>query len=417
MMDEAGVRQPEWKELTSMSAAREFASRVGYPCLVRPSYVLSGAAMNVVYNGDDLEKVLGEAVDVSPEHPVVITKFVEGAKELELDAVAKDGVVIAAAISEHVENAGVHSGDATLILPPVEASSYYQNQVRKIAEKVAKALNISGPFNAQFLAKGADVSIIECNLRASRSFPFVSKTTGSDFIRAATKVMVGESTENDNLPELYGPKRPEGFVGIKSPMFSYTRLGGADPLLGVEMASTGEVACFGKNHHEAFLKALISSNFKLPEKNILLSMQDSFTEDFVHAAYKMHELGYNLYTTEKTHEFLKKYDIPTTKLDFPLDNEDSEQNVLKYIKDGKIDLVVNLPNSESKQVKNNYLIRRTAVDFSIPLLTNISLVKLFVESMAIHKEKPLLGLDSDSLYDYYARENEEDAWTDAREFH
>ncbi|TMW60483.1 hypothetical protein Poli38472_000525 [Pythium oligandrum] len=418
LMDAAGVRQPQWKELTSMAAAKQFAKDVGYPCLVRPSYVLSGAAMNVAYNDEDLARVLGEAADVSPEHPVVITKFIEGAKELELDAVAKDGVVIAAAISEHVENAGVHSGDATLILPPVDASSFYINQIRQCGEKIAKALNISGPFNAQFLAKGADVSVIECNLRASRSFPFVSKTTGSDFINAATKVMVGESTENDNLPELFGEKRPEGFVGIKSPMFSYTRLGGADPLLGVEMASTGEVACFGKNRHEAFLKALISSNFKLPEKNILLSMQDKFTEEFVHAAYKMHELGYHLHTTEKTHEFLKKYDIPSTKLAFPLDEDAAtEENVLHYLREGKIDLVVNLPNSESKQIKNNYLIRRTAVDFSIPLLTNISLVKLFVEAMAIHKEKPLLGLDADSLFDYYKREKEEEAWTNPHDFH
>ncbi|RMX68210.1 hypothetical protein DD238_007062 [Peronospora effusa] len=416
LMDKAGVPQPAWKELTSHAEAREFAERVGYPVLVRPSYVLSGAAMNVAYNFDELDDVLNQAVAVSADHPVVITKFVEGAKELELDAVAKDGKVIAAAISEHVENAGVHSGDATLVLPPVEASSFYMNQIKRNAEKIAKALNISGPFNAQFLAKGADVSVIECNLRASRSFPFVSKTTGADFINAATKVMVGESTENDNLPPLDGPKRPEGFVGIKSPMFSYTRLGGADPLLGVEMASTGEVACFGKNRHEAFLKALISSNFKLPEKNILLSMQDKFSEEFVHAAYQMHELGYSLLTTEKTHAYLKKYDIPSTKVDFPSDG-DSEINALNLIKDGKIDLVVNLPNSESQQMENNYRIRRTAVDFSIPLLTNISLVQLFVEAMAVHKNQPLLGLEPDSLFDYYEREKEEDVWTDVHEFH
>ncbi|DBA02545.1 TPA: hypothetical protein N0F65_011017 [Lagenidium giganteum] len=416
LMDKAGVRQPAWKELTSIEEAHAFANSVGYPCLVRPSYVLSGAAMNVAYNDEDLERVLGEASDVSPEHPVVITKFIEGAYELELDAVARNGKVIAAAVSEHVENAGIHSGDATLILPPVEASSFYINQVRRCGEKLAAALNISGPFNAQFLAKGADVSIIECNLRASRSFPFVSKTVGADFIQAATKVMVGEPTETDNLPQLFGPKHPKNYVGIKSPMFSYTRLGGADPLIGVEMASTGEVACFGKNKHEAFLKALISSNFKLPEKNILLSMQDKFSEDFVHAAYKMNEMGYNLYATERTHEFLKKYDIPSTKLTFPADKS-TEENVLTYIRDGKIDLVVNLPNSESKQLKNNYLIRRTAVDYSVPLLTNISLVKLFVDSMAIHKKKPLLGLDGDSLFDYYERESPEEAWSDVHEFH
>lgn len=417
LMDQAGVRQPAWKELTNMPDAFKFAKSVGYPCLVRPSYVLSGAAMNVAYNDHDLERVLGEAVDVSAEHPVVITKFIEGAKELELDAVARNGEIIAAAISEHVENAGVHSGDATLILPPVEASSFYLNQIRECGKKIAKALNISGPFNAQFLAKGADVSVIECNLRASRSFPFVSKTVSADFIQAATKVMVGESTESDNLPALFGPKRPEGYVGIKAPMFSYTRLGGADPLLGVEMASTGEVACFGKNRPEAFLKALLSSNFKLPKENILLSMQDKFSDDFIHAAYQLHELGYNLFATEKTHKFLHKYDIPSTKVDFPT-HGDSQHDVINFIKEGKIDLVVNLPNSESKQLENNYLIRRTAVDFSIPVLTNISLVKMFVEAMAIHKKKPLLGLDADSLFDYYEREDrEEKAWTGVNEFH
>ncbi|OQR98727.1 carbamoyl-phosphate synthase, ammonia [Thraustotheca clavata] len=416
LMDKAGVRQPAWKELTSVAEAKAFAKMVAYPVLVRPSYVLSGAAMNVAYSDADLERVLGEAAAVSQDHPVVITKFVEGAREIELDGVARDGEIIAAAVSEHVENAGVHSGDATLILPPVDISSYYVDQVRHAGAKIAKALNISGPFNAQFLAKGADVLAIECNLRASRSFPFVSKTVGSDFISAATKVMVGADTSKDNLPGLFDPIRPQEYVGIKSPMFSYTRLGGADPLLGVEMASTGEVACFGKSKHEAFLKALISSNFKLPKKNVLLSMQDKFSPEFVHYAHEMVALGYTLHATDGTHEYLKKYNIPSVKLTFPLDEESAEDNVLNYIKEGKIDLVINLPNADSKRLKDNYMIRRTAADFSIPLLTNISLVKLFVESMAIHREKPLLGLESASLFDYY-NDEEEKPWTAPNEFH
>ncbi|CAK4069159.1 unnamed protein product [Aphanomyces euteiches] len=416
LMDKIGVPQPAWKELTSIEAARKFANDVGYPCLVRPSYVLSGAAMNVAYNDRDLERVLGEASAVSQDHPVVISKFVQGAREIELDGVARNGEIIAAAVSEHVENAGVHSGDATLILPPVTVSSYYVDRVRQAGAKIVKALNISGPFNAQFLAKDADVLAIECNLRASRSFPFVSKTVGADFISAATKVFVGEDTSNDNLPPLYGPTRPTEYVGIKSPMFSYTRLGGADPLLGVEMASTGEVACFGKSKNEAFLKALISSNFKLPEKNILLSFQDRYSSEAIHYAHKLVELGYDLHTTEKTYEFLTKHGVKSTLVSYPSDEDSTEPNVLNLIKDGKIDLVINLSNSDSLRVKDNYLIRRTAADFSVPLLTNGQLVQLFVESMAEHKEKPLLGLQSASLFDHYDDENET-PWTGVNEYH
>ncbi|ETV71100.1 carbamoyl-phosphate synthase, large subunit [Aphanomyces astaci] len=416
LMDQIGVAQPAWKELTSMDAARQFANEAGYPVLVRPSYVLSGAAMNVAYNDRDLERVLGEASAVSQDHPVVISKFVQGAREIELDGVARNGEIIAAAVSEHVENAGVHSGDATLILPPVTVSSYYVDRVRQAGAKIVKALNISGPFNAQFLAKDADVLAIECNLRASRSFPFVSKTVGADFIAAATKVFVGEDTSNDNLPPLYGPPRPTEYVGIKSPMFSYTRLGGADPLLGVEMASTGEVACFGKTKHEAFLKALVSSNFKLPEKHILLSFQDRYSSEAIHYAHKLVELGFDLHTTEKTHEFLTKHGVPSTLVAYPSSDLSSEANALNLIKDGKIDLVINLSNADSLRVKENYLIRRTAADFSVPLLTNGQLVQLFVESMDEHKKKPILGVHSASLFDYYDDENEK-PWTNAHEYH
>ena len=421
LMDQIGVPQPLWKELTSIEEAQAFAETAGYPVLVRPSYVLSGAAMNVAYTPEELAKVLDMAVDVSQDHPVVITKFITHAKEIELDGVARDGEIVAAAISEHVEDAGTHSGDATLILPPVDLSSYHKDRVRSYGEKIAKALKISGPFNAQFLAKGPDVSVIECNLRASRSFPFVSKTVGCDFINAATKIMLGHDTSQDNLPPLKGPRRPANFVGIKSPMFSYTRLGGADPLVGVEMASTGEVACFGKDKHEAFLKSLLSANFRMPDKTILLSMQESLSDEFVHVAHQLSELGYTIYTTEKTHAYLQDHGIDTLKLGFPLDKS-SRDNILDYLRDGKIDLVINLPTNDSQQVENNFLIRRTAVDFSIPLLTNINLVKLFVESMEqYHQEKDsnsFIGLEADSLFDHYEKENRDEAsWSNQNEYH
>jgi carbamoyl-phosphate synthase (ammonia) len=272
LMDSVGVRQPAWRALTSVDDATSFARSVGYPVLVRPSYVLSGAAMNVAHSDEALSVLLTAASAVSPEHPVVITKFLEGAAEIEFDGVASNGVVVAHAISEHVEQAGVHSGDATLILPPQSLSPFWVDRVKDIASRVAVALKITGPFNMQLLAKGADVLVIECNLRASRSFPFVSKTVGSDFIAAATRVMLGVDVSRDNLPGLDAPMRPTQYVGIKAPMFSFTRLRGADPVLGVEMASTGEVACFGADQHEAFLKALVAANFELPKEGILVTI-------------------------------------------------------------------------------------------------------------------------------------------------
>jgi len=423
MLDDIGVAQPEWSELRSPEQAKAFAEKVGYPVLVRPSYVLSGAAMNVAYSWDELGPYLTEATTVSQDHPVVITKFMLGAREIEMDAVCKDGKIVACAISEHVENAGIHSGDATLILPPVSTSSFDQFHVKRISEKIAAALNITGPCNIQFLAKGADVSVIECNLRASRSFPFVSKTVGADMIQAATKVMMDADTSQDDMPGLDScGKRPENFVGIKVAMTSYRRLGGADPLIGVEMASTGEVACFGENREEAFLKSLVATGLKLPREtgsSILVSVQESFSEEFVHSAFKLTELGYKLYATEKTHAYLSKYGVESTKLAFPLDKIEGsdEPNVVDFIKDGKIDMVVNLPTSASEQTENNYLIRRTAVDFDVPMLTNIQLVKLFVDSMAKHKSEPMLGLSTDSLFEYYEKESFSDAWTAPTEFH
>lgn len=419
LMDSIGVRQPEWSALSSKEEAFAFAARVGYPVLVRPSYVLSGAAMSVANDQAGLARMLDNAVSVSPEHPVVITKFLRDALEIEFDGVAAGGTVVAHAVSEHVEQAGVHSGDATLILPPQTLSPYYIAQVKGIAAKVAKALAISGPFNMQLLAKGADVLVIECNLRASRSFPFVSKTVGSDFIQAATKVMLGLDVSGDGLPHLDTAPRPANFVGIKAPMFSFTRLRGADPVLGVEMASTGEVACFGADKHEAFLKAMLATTFEIPKKSILLSAHDAaHLHELTHAAFKLKGLGFTLYATPETAAFLKLRGVETTEVAYPTE-VDGASDLLALVKDGKVDLVVNLPSSDpaSTNLATNYLLRRTAVDFAVPLLTNVKLVSMFADAMDKEAREPMVGLHPSSLFDYYRKEKASDAWTDPTEFH
>merc|ERR1712157_448223 len=256
--------------------------------------------MNVAYNDEQLRQCLDEAAEVSQDKPVVISDFIQGAVEIEMDGVGKDGELIAAAIHEHIENAGVHSGDASLVLPPHTLSAYTKERVRDATRKIVKRLNITGPVNIQFVAKGTDVMCIECNVRASRSFPFVSKTMGCDFIEAATKAMVGEDTSDMNLPTLDTRNRPSGYVGVKAPMFSFTRLRGSDPVLGVEMASTGEVACYGANKNEAFLKSLLATGFKMPEKNILICVQASLLDGMTHAAWQLHEVGYKLFATRTT---------------------------------------------------------------------------------------------------------------------
>merc|ERR1712157_90552 len=316
MIDEIGVQQPQWRELTSVDSALDFANNVGYPVLVRPSYVLSGAAMNVAWTNDQLKACLSEAAEVSKEHPVVISDFIEGAVEIECDGVAKDGNLISAAIHEHIENAGVHSGDATLVLPPQDLTAYQMERVRDAARKITKRLNITGPVNIQFVAKGTDVMCIECNVRASRSFPFVSKTMGVDFIEAATKSIVGADTSDMNLPTLETRGRPSNYVGVKAPMFSFTRLRGSDPVLGVEMASTVEVACFGKTREEAFLKAMLSTGFQMPKNNILVSVQDSLQDEFTHSAWQLIEQGYTLYATEATAEVMKNKGVPVEILSY-----------------------------------------------------------------------------------------------------
>jgi carbamoyl-phosphate synthase (ammonia) len=417
-LDEIGVQQPRWRDLTSVESALDFASDVGYPVLVRPSYVLSGAAMNVAWTDEQLKACLSEAAEVSQDHPVVISDFIEGAVEIEFDGVVKDGEIIAAAIHEHIENAGVHSGDATLVLPPQDLSAYQMERVRDAARKIAKRLNITGPCNIQFVAKGTDVMCIECNVRASRSFPFVSKTMGVDFIEAATKAIVGADTSDMNLPTLETRNRPENFVGVKAPMFSFTRLRGSDPVLGVEMASTGEVACFGANKEEAFLKSLLSTGFKMPKKNILLSVQSSLENEMTHSAYQLHELGYNLFATKATGEVLQKNGVPCTIVGYPTEQGESDlPNAIDLIREKDICMVVNVPTYESKRLEDNFLMRRNAVDFGIPLLTNMNLVKCFADAAHKHVKGELTGLDAKTLFEHYQGETDADAWTNPTEFH
>jgi carbamoyl-phosphate synthase (ammonia) len=416
MLDRLEIEQPRWKELSGVDSALAFADEVTYPVLVRPSFVLSGAAMNVAHTPEQLKAFLSLASDVSEDKPVVISKFIEGAREIEMDAVCRNGEVVAAAVHEHIENAGVHSGDATLLLPPQDITSYTRCRIEEVTRKIAKELNITGPCNVQFITKGSDVLVIECNLRASRSFPFVSKTMGVDFIEAATKAMMGAPIDDMNLPALGDRNRPNGFVGCKAPMFSFTRLRGADPVLGVEMASTGEVACFGADKHEAFLKALLSTGFKLPEKPVLLSVHDSLQDDLVHSAWSLHEMGYQIYATDKTHKFLASRQVPSTLAHFP-DTPELEPNVKTLLQEQEVGLVINLPTFESKQTDNNYAMRRTAVDFGIPLLTQPQLVNLFVESLVRHKKGELIGIRPDSLFDHYAKEKPEETWSGVTEFH
>ena len=392
LLDELGIAQPEWKELISLDDAREFSNRVGYPVLVRPSFVLSGAAMGVATNDQELETYLKKAADVSPEHPVVITKFLENAKELEIDAVAAGGEVVAHAISEHVENAGVHSGDATLVLPPQRTYLETSRRIRRITEKIARALRIYGPFNIQFVAKANDVKVIECNVRASRSFPFVSKVLKVNFVDLATKAMLGYP-----VPRTDGSAMGIDYVGVKAPQFSFTRLDGADPTLGVEMASTGEVACLGTDFEEAFLKALSAVGYRMPLKNVLLSTGPTKDKaSFVESARLLQERGIQLYATRGTADFLAAQGIESVPLHWPL--EEKTPNVIDFISQRRFDLVINIPkNFQEAELTNDYLIRRRSVDFGIPLITNIQLAQRFVEAVV---QKTVDNLEIRSYSEY-----------------
>lgn len=384
LLDKIGVEQPLWKELTSIQAAKEFANKVEYPVLIRPSYVLSGAAMNVVWDDESLEKSLKEASKVDAKYPVVITKFIENSKEVEVDAVAKDGKILIYAITEHVENAGIHSGDATLMLPAQRLYIETTRKVKKTARQIAAALNITGPFNIQFLAKENNIKVIECNLRASRSFPFCSKIFKQNMIDIATRAILGEDVKPVEKSSL-----DLDYVGVKASQFSFSRLKGADPILGVEMSSTGEVACLGHEINEAFLKAFISVGFKIPKKTILLSTGPMESKiKFLSRAVKLKEMGYELFATPGTSEFLKKNGLEATTLHWPLDKK--EPNVQDYLTSKKIDLVINIPkNNLKRELENDYAIRRTSVDFEIPLITNLQIATQMVDAIEFDRENEL----------------------------
>lgn len=379
MLDRIGVDQPRWKELTSLDNIKDFIKEVGYPVLIRPSYVLSGAAMNVCSNDEELENFLGLAAEVSQKHPVVVSEFLQNAKEIEIDAVANKGEVIMYAIGEHVEFAGVHSGDATIQFPAQRIYVETMRQVKKIANKVAKELNITGPFNMQFLAKNNSVKVIECNLRASRSVPFVSKVLKINFIELATKVMLGKEVlkPSKNVFDI-------DYVGLKASQFSFSRLQKADPVLGVDMSSTGEVGCIGSDFYDAMLKSMLSVGYKIPKKTVLFSTGPARSKvELLESARLLHSKGYEIYATGGSQKFLETNGIPATLVYWPSDNK--QPNAVEMIQNKQIDLVVNIPkNFSSSELNNGYKIRRSSIDFNIPLLTNARLASAFIQAFC-HK--------------------------------
>ena len=375
MLDRIGVDQPEWRALTSLEDINSFVDKVGFPVLVRPSYVLSGAAMNVCSNQEELERFLQLAANVSKKHPVVVSQFIEHAKEVEMDAVAQNGEIVAYAISEHIEFAGVHSGDATIQFPPQKLYVETVRRIKRISREIAKALNISGPFNIQYLAKDNDIKVIECNLRASRSFPFVSKVLKINFIELATKVMLGLPVEkpNKNLFEL-------DYVGIKASQFSFNRLQKADPVLGVDMASTGEVGCIGSDTSCAVLKAMLSVGYRIPKKNILLSTGTPKQKvDMLEAARMLQKKGYNIFATGGSSKFLTENGVENTRVYWP--SEEGHPQALEMLHKKEIDMVVNIPkNLTAGELDNGYKIRRAAIDLNIPLITNARLASAFINA-------------------------------------
>ncbi len=372
LLDTLGIDQPKWMEFAKVEDIENFANTVGYPVLVRPSYVLSGAAMAVARSPEELENYLGKAVKISSEAPVVLSKFEVGAREIEIDAVAGKGEILIYAISEHVENAGVHSGDATVVLPPQKTYLETIRRVKDIAKTLAKHLEITGPFNIQFLAKNNEIKVIELNLRASRSFPFVSKVTGHNFIEIAMKAALGDIESKEERTKKYHTLDLD-YVAVKAPQFSFSRLRGADPVLSVEMSSTGEVACFGENLEEAFLKAMLSTGFRIPKKNIFLSI--GRVEDkvlFLESARTLTEMGYHITATEGTAEILEENGIQTDHC--------TEAEVVQKIQ--KSDLVINVPRHFAHENKTfGYKIRRASIDGNIPLVTNLQIARLLVKSL------------------------------------
>ena len=379
MLDQLGIDQPEWSALTSMDDVKAFVDKVGYPVLVRPSYVLSGAAMNVCHDDDELKRFLEMASEVSKEYPVVISQFMQETNEIEFDAVAQNGEIVEYAISEHVEYAGVHSGDATMVFPAQQISFATARRIKKISRAIAKELNISGPFNIQFLAKGSIVKVIECNLRASRSFPFVSKVLKRNFIETATKIM---------LDAPYSKPDKSAFdidrIGVKASQFSFARLQNADPVLGVDMSSTGEVGCLGDDYNEALLNALIATGYNIPskEKSIMVSSGETKSKvALLDVAHSLVNAGYNICATAGTAKFLKENSVDATPVYWPDEHDDSENNVMNMISEHCFDLIINIPKNHTKrELTNGYKIRRGAIDHNIPLITNARLAKAFIEA-------------------------------------
>ena len=374
MLDRLDVDQPRWNQLTTIEDINRFVDEVGFPVLIRPSYVLSGAAMNVVSNKDQLHHFLTLATRVSKEHPVVVSEFIENAKEIEVDAVAKDGEIVAYAISEHVEFAGVHSGDATIVFPPQKLYIETIRRIKKISRKIAKALEITGPFNIQYLAKDNDIKVIECNLRASRSFPFVSKVLKTNLIEIATKAMLDVPFQkpDKSLFEL-------DYVGVKAPQFSFHRLLNADPVSGVDMASTGEVACIGENFYEALLKSMLSVGYRIPKKTILISSGPTRGKvELLESARMLKERGFTIFATGGTYNFFKEHGVQTELVFWP-DEDDKQPNTLNLIRNRKIEMVINIPKDHTtRELSNGYNIRRNAIDFNIPLITNARVASAFI---------------------------------------
>ena len=385
MLDSLGIDQPRWRELTSFEDIDDFIAEVGFPVLIRPSYVLSGAAMNVCYDKEQVHAFLSLAAQVSKEHPVVVSQFLQNAKEIEFDAVAKDGEVVEYAISEHVEFAGVHSGDATLVFPAQNIYFETMRRVKKISKQIAKALQITGPFNIQYLAKNNDIKVIECNLRASRSFPFVSKVLNRNFIETATRIMLGAEYSKPDK-SVFDIEH----IGVKASQFSFARLHKADPILGVDMASTGEVGCIGDDFNEALLSSLIAVGTTIPEKNIMVSSGDAKSKvDLLEPCRELAKNGYNIYATVGTQKFLSENGIDATVVGWP-DDENSELKITDMMAGKQFDLVINIPKNQTRrELTNGYKIRRAAIDHNIPLLTNARLASAFIHAFCTVKESEI----------------------------
>ena len=386
MLDKLGIDQPAWRALTSFDDIKEFVAEVGYPVLVRPSYVLSGAAMNVCYDDEELHRFLSMATEVSKEFPVVVSKFMTETKEIEFDAVADKGEVVEYAISEHVEYAGVHSGDATMVFPAQHIYFSTIRQIKKISRKIAKELNISGPFNIQFLAKNREVKVIECNLRASRSFPFVSKILKRNFIETATKIMLDAPYSKPDKSEFDIDR-----IGVKASQFSFARLQNADPVLGVDMSSTGEVGCLGDDLYEALLNALIATGYRLPEAGSAILISSGGAKGKVSLLEPAKELvkkGYEVYATGGTARFFNDNGVKATAVSWP--DEEGENNVMDMIAQHKFALIVNVPKNHTKrELTNGYRIRRGAIDHNIPLMTNVRLAKAYIEAFTALKQEDI----------------------------